>query len=364
MSINDRHLDDALKQINLALTYANKDHAEARLLKGQVLIAQKEYVKARAELERYARLQPQDRDGQELLRLCQTAKGDDTNLFLAFAGVFRRQKADALVQQMYQQVQGDLTAKRKILPDYQQRIQKAWPGWKGPVLDETNGILRLSLSSRHDVTDLTPLKGMLLNSLSLRNCGQVRDLTPLQGMPLTTLDLFGCGQVRDLTPLKNMPLTALDLGDCTQVQDLTPLQGMRLTSLNIGRCMKVQDLTPIQGMRITSLSLWYCGQVRDLTPLRSLPLTSLDLRNCGQVRDLTFLKGMSVTSLNLVGCGELHDVTPLEGMKLTHLWLMPRSITKGMEVLRPMRSLKVIGDGTREFSPEEFWKKHEAGEFK
>jgi serine/threonine protein kinase len=364
LSINDRHLDDALKQIDLALTYAEKDHAEARLLKGQVLIAQKEYPKARVELERYGRLRPQDQEGQELLRLCQTAKGDDTSLFLAFADVFRRQKADAFVQQMYQHVQGDLAAKKKFLPDYQQRIQAAWPG-ATLSLDETKGILALNLTDRQDVTDLTPLKGMFLNSLSIARCLQVRDLTPLQGMPLTTLSLFGCSEVRDLTPLRDMPLTTLNLGDCVQVGDLTPLKGMRLTSLNISRCMQVQDLTPLQGMRLTSLSLWYCGQVRDLTPLRTLPLTTLDLRNCVQVKDLTPLKGMSLTSLNLLGCSQVQDVTPLEGMQLTELGFSPKIVNKGMEIVRSMRSLRVIyTDEKTSLATEQFWKRYDAGEFK
>jgi len=160
----------------------------------------------------------------------------------------------------------------------------------------------------------------------------------------------------------------LDLKDCKQVaDDLTPLQGMPLTSLALDRC-QVRDLTALQGMPLTSLSLFECGEVLDLTPLKGMPLTTLVLTHCGQVRDLTPLKGMPLITLNLHGCGEVGDLTPLQGMNLSQIYFTPRNITKGMDILRQMKSLKTIGVGwggdKDTFSPEQFWKRYEAGEFK
>lgn len=67
-------------------------------------------------------------------------------------------------------------------------------------------------------------------------------------------------------------------------------------------------------------------------------------------------------SLNLLGCGDVHDLTPLDGMKLPDIWFSARSINKGMEVLRQMKSLKAIHINERaSLPPEEFWKKYDAG---
>jgi serine/threonine protein kinase len=264
----------------------------------------------------------------------------------------------------------------------------------------------LSLGDCHQVRDLSPLQGMKLTVLFLNNCGQVRDLTPLQGMKLTNLSLNGCGQVRDLSPLqgmnleqlylngceqvqdltllKGMPLTRLTLDGCHQIQDLTPLQGMRLTLLALTNCSQVRDLTPLQGMPITWLNLHGCSLVQDLTPLQKMPLTWLNLPYCSQVRDLTPLQGMPLTVLNLDGCRLVQDLTPLQGMPLKELilrdcdqvrdltplrdlplekfYFTPKNITKGIEVIRGMKSLKKIEAGQL-FPAEEFWKKYDAGEF-
>jgi hypothetical protein len=55
------------------------------------------------------------------------------------------------------------------------------------------------------VSDLTPLRGMALESLSVNYSRQVTDLSPLRGMPLQRLWCAGTA-VSDLSPLKGMPL--------------------------------------------------------------------------------------------------------------------------------------------------------------
>ena len=61
-------------------------------------------------------------------------------------------------------------------------------------------------------------------------------------------------------------------------------------------------------------------------------------------------------------------MTPLQGMNLSQIYLTPKNITKGMDILRQMKSLKTIGVGwggdKDTFPPEQFWKRYEAGEFK
>src|SRR5262249_31113455 len=114
----------------------------------------------------------------------------------------------------------------------------------------------------------------------------------------------------------------------------------------------------------TTLNLHRCDQVKDLTPLKNMPLTTLSLFGC-PIQDLTPLKGLPLTRLNLVNCHQLRDLTPLEGMNLTELAFTPRNITKGVDAIRRMQSLKGIGPFYESpWSPEEFWKRYDAGEFK
>jgi hypothetical protein len=77
---------------------------------------------------------------------------------------------------------------------------------------------------------------------------------------------------------------------------------------------------------------------------------------------------MPLTFLDLTTPRGVSDLTPLREMNLTEVRLSPKNITKGMDVLRPMKSLKTISvrQGSNQyflFSPEEFWKKYDAGEF-
>jgi serine/threonine protein kinase len=223
----------------------------------------------------------------------------------------------------------------------------------------------LNLTFCVQVGDLTSLQGVPLTALSISACGQVRDLSPLRGMKLTSLNLAYCSQIRDLSPLRGMPLTSLNLYDCREVNDLTPLRGMPLTSLALYRCRGVTDLSPLRAMPLTSLSLEGSSGIKDITPLHGLKLTSLNLTYCSGVQDLTPLKGMPLTSLEINGC-QVRDLSPLQGMNLTEVCLVPKGIAEGMNVLRRMTSLKtiIVGVERREkYTPEEFWKRFDAGEF-
>ncbi len=51
-------------------------------------------------------------------------------------------------------------------------------------------------------------------------------------------------------------------------------------------------------------------------------------------------------------------------MKLTEFYFTPKSIAKGINSIRNMNGLTILGiDGDHKFPPAEFWKKYDAGEF-
>ena len=60
------------------------------------------------------------------------------------------------------------------------------------------------------------------------------------------------------------------------------------------------------------------------------------------------------------------DLSPLKDMPLEEIRLTPRNITtRGLEILRNMKSLKTIGtDWNQGWPAAEFWARYEKGEFK
>lgn len=75
------------------------------------------------------------------------------------------------------------------------------------------------------------------------------------------------------------------------------------------------------------------------------------------MEDLTPLKGMPLASLNLSGHNNRReqDLTPLEGMNLKVLKFNAEYKTRGIEVLRAMKSLVSINGQP----PAEFWKSYD-----
>jgi tetratricopeptide (TPR) repeat protein len=334
---NEGQLDEAQAQLDFALEY-DPENLDARLLKGQILLARMDWSAGCNELQEYVRQRPRDEDARKLVQLSADGRLKDTATLVALTEVFQRQKVFGLAAGLLQDVQHTRETRKPLLPLYQKQIDTAMPGLGKRLSLQADGQFFLSLSGCKQIASLQPLKGMPIHILSVYACGQITDLTPLEGMPLTYLDISN-NPVRDLSPLKGMPLTTLKAAGTIQA-DLTPLAGMRLTELNI-----------------------HSNAVRDLTPLEGMPLTKLDISG-SRVQDLRPLKGMPLTTLNIFGA-PAQDLTPLAGMRLETISLTPKTITKGMSVLRRMESLKAIAPvWDQPLSPTEFWKKYDDGEFK
>jgi Leucine-rich repeat (LRR) protein len=105
--------------------------------------------------------------------------------------------------------------------------------------------------------------------------------------------------------------------------------------------------------------------VSDLSPLKGMPLTLLGCERA-KVSDLSPLEGAPLTEL-LCENTQVSDLTPVKEMHLTSVCFTPKNITKGLDAIRQMKSLKTIGvgcyDAKDRFLPAEFWKKYDAGEF-
>ncbi len=99
-----------------------------------------------------------------------------------------------------------------------------------------SNIVRISSLSLNDTTlpDLSFISGMKdLKQLSLTKCKGVTDISPLVGLPIQTLSLSGTDVV-DLAPLASLPITELRLDRCRRISDLRPLASLKsLKSLTI-----------------------------------------------------------------------------------------------------------------------------------
>jgi serine/threonine protein kinase len=328
LGVERRDFANAQTQVGLALTY-DPGFADALLLRGQLLILERDFAAAHKDLEKYVKVKPQDKLGRELRDLCARPDAGNEGSLLVIHRVFVDQQFPALAEALLQKSAAEF--RDSLLPLYQMRINGAW---KGATLGsrlrlEANGTFSLDLTNAKAVGTLDPLKGIPLTRLVLTGCTDVRDLSPLEGMPLNSLALSGCAQLRDIAPLPKLPLISLSLNRCSAVEDFMPLKDMKLTFLDLGFC-KIDDLSLLQGLPLSELVLDGCLQVSELTALQAMPLTQLSLRGCARVR----------------------DVTPLAGLKLKSLGL-PTQPVMGVEALRKMATLTTINGRPAE----EFWKK-------
>ena len=162
-----------------------------------------------------------------------------------------------------------------------------------------------------EITDLAPLKGLLLTELNLWE-NPVVDLSPLRGIKLEVLNLAGA-RVADLAALTGMPLKSLNLQG-NKVVDLSPLKGMTsMTSLDCS-FTGIRDVGPLQGMPLEKLDFHATHQISDLRPLKGMPLKWLDVNSCRNVTDISPLRDMPLVELHARGV-PLTDLSPLRTLK-------------------------------------------------
>jgi hypothetical protein len=190
---------------------------------------------------------------------------------------------------------------------------------------------------RGKLSDLTPLRGLLLKVLSC-NSNQVADLSPLRGMPLTVLNAAET-RVSDLSQLHGMRLETLTLQN-TRVTDLSPLRGMPLKWLDVAEVRGVSDLGPLTGMPLDYLNLTDLP-ASDLAPLASLKsLTALVLDGM-PVSDLAALRGLGLEKLSILNV-PAKDLSPLKELPLKRLRLDYRADRE--EFVRSFTGLEAIND--------------------
>jgi serine/threonine protein kinase len=197
---------------------------------------------------------------------------------------------------------------------------------------------------------------------------------PREPFRLTVVDLADNHRVTDaglavLKDCRNLKIIALyfdrqvtDAGlahfkDCKTITQLH-LQNTAVTDAGLAYfkdCKNITDLY-LGGPQITDTGL---ACFKDCKALGLLCLSNTRVSNAG----LAHLKGMSLRSLWIQDTG-ITDLTPLQGIPLEYIILTPKNITKGLEILRDVKSYKNIGLSWEKSLPAaEFWDRYDRGEF-
>src|SRR5262249_49269889 len=242
--------------------------------------------------------------------------------------------------------------------EVRKELMRRNPGFDGKMETKIeDGIVTEFRINTDQVTDITPIR--VWRSLRVLECRGTytnklpADLTPLRGMNLAGLTCLSLARTQmsdvGLAHFKDCKnLTKLELHS-TQVSDagLVHFQDCKaLTVLNLG------------GTKVSDVGL---AHFRDCKNLTYLGLNGTQVSDAG----LDHFKSMPLKVLLIDRTG-ITDLTPLRGMPLEDIRLTPRNITKGLDILRDMKSLKTIGiswESDKAWPAAEFWERYDRGEF-
>jgi Leucine-rich repeat (LRR) protein len=233
------------------------------------------------------------------------------------------------------------------------------------------------------VTDIAPIR--VFDALRELDCsgtwtgksyGQLAELTPLKGMnlaALTTLKLSNtrvgdAGMVcfkgcKNLTALYLNSTQVTDIGlaafhDCKNLTEIE-LQDTQIGSAGV---VHFQDCKALASLNLADTKVGSAGlaQFKGCKDLKRLFLDGTPIDDAG----LAEFKGVPLRQLG-IDRTSVTDLTLLEGMPLEHITLTPKTITRGLDVLRDVKSLKTIGiNWQQSWAPAEFWERYDKGEFK
>ena len=204
------------------------------------------------------------------------------------------------------------------------------------------------------ITDISPLKNLiLLETLHLEET-KITDLSPLQDLTQLKDIMLNNGLISDVSPLKNLTnLESLSLYG-NQITDITSLKSLpQLKSLNVGY-NKISDITPLKDIVSLQTLVLNQNQISDFSPVQNMSnLKGLSLTGCG-ISNLGFLQNLTnLESLTLMS-NQFTDITPLQNLlKLKNLALSVNNITSiaALQNMTQMEVLYLEGNSISDLSP-------------
>jgi serine/threonine protein kinase len=247
-----------------------------------------------------------------------------------------------------------------LLKCWQQRLRNAGFNFLDSVDNYSvhEGRFNLEINDR-SVNDLSILKGMSINNLSIEGCRissieflkgmklqglklvntEVQDIAPLEGVKLSHLSLKG-NRIRSVRHLMNMTLLSLDLSG-TLVQDLRPLKNMPLNTLDISST-RVTNILALSGMHLSYLNASDTS-LTNLSSLTNMPLSKLNLDNTSVSRLDALKNSKNLKDLSLNNTW-IKSLSPLKKLKLKKISIS-NTVIKDLSPLdnQPLKYLDVSG---------------------
>jgi hypothetical protein len=292
--------------------------------------------------------------------------------------------------------------------EVRKELMRRNPGFDGKVEHKiVDGVVTEFRIVADQVTDIAPIR--VFSAMRVLDCsgtwnkkpnGLLADLTPLKGMNLaglTHLDLnntqvtdAGMVYFKHCKDLRSLHLSNTQVTDAGMAyfKDCKNLTELLLCWVQVGDpgLVHFQDCKALTSLNLagTKVSDVGLGHFKDCKNLMSLELNTTQVGDAGLIhfkdcKNLTSLilrdtrvsdavlahfKGRPLRMLSIQDTG-ITDLTPLEGMPLEEIRLTPKNITRGLDILRDMKSLKTIGvDWNQSWPAAEFWDRYAKGEFK
>jgi formylglycine-generating enzyme required for sulfatase activity len=205
----------------------------------------------------------------------------------------------------------------------------------------------------HKVADIAPirvwsaLRVLDLYQTKVGDAGlaQLKDCKELTGLWLrgsTNVSDAGLAHLKDCKNLTDLHLEGTLVGD-EGLAHLRDCKGLRLLDLG--------------STRVSNAGLIHLKDCKALTQLR---LGHTRVSDAG----LANFQGMPLIAL-WIDHTRITDLTPLQGMPLEDIRLTPKNITRGLDILRAMKSLQTVGiEFNQSWPAAEFWERYDKGEFK
>jgi len=268
--------------------------------------------------------------------------------------------------------------------EVRKELMRRNPGFDGQAKHKIeDGVVTEFSIVTDKVTDIAPIR--VFNALRVLDLGgthtnyrgnsQLADLSPLKGMnprELTKLKLnwtkvgdVGLVHFKDCKGLTHLNLARTQISDVglahfKDCKNLTRLE-LHSTQVSDAGLVHFQDCKALMWLNLGAKKVTDAGLIyfKDCQRLTTLALANTKVSDAG----LAYFKGVPLKLLEIENTG-ITDLTPLQGMPLATIRLTPKNITKGLDILRDMKSLKTIGIDNKQPCPAaEFWERYDKGEF-
>ncbi len=170
----------------------------------------------------------------------------------------------------------------------------------------------------NQVSDLSPIAGLINLRILWIGSNPISDLTPVSGLTNLTDLVLNKTLVSDLSPVRGLTnLTRLGLNS-TYVTDLSPIVGL----INLERIYfsggpddhKISDISPFAGLiNLKTVASWG-HSISDLSPLAKLTkLENIDFCG-GNISNLTPLAGLTGLKKLYLAVEKVSDISPIAGL--------------------------------------------------